>query len=69
MAPLYACPCAVVDPCSEVATVAKCGCFSNQFSGARLAALNGSMEVTVAGVFNVNIISVTDAEAYNIRIH
>ena len=68
MAPLYACPCAA-DSCSEVATVAKCGCFSNQFSGARLVALNGSMEVTIVGVVNVNIISVTGAEAYSICTH
>ena len=63
MAPSYVFPCTLSDSCPEVAaTVAKCGRFSKQFSGVRLAGLNGSTEVTVVGVVNVNIISVTQAE-------
>ena len=63
MAPSYISPCMVFDSCSEVAAaVAKCGRFSNQFSGVRLAGLNGSVEVTVVGVVSVNTISVTGAE-------
>ena len=60
-APSYVC--VVPDSCSElVATVAKCGLFSNQFSGVRLAGLNGSMEVTAVGVVIVNSISVIEAK-------
>ena len=55
----------VPDSCSElVATVAKCGRFSNQFSGVRLAGLNGSKEVTALGVVIVNSISVIEATKY-----
>lgn len=69
MEPSYDCP-SLLDSCSEaVATVAKCSRLSNQFSGMRLAGLNGSMEVTVAGVVSVNSISDMGAEDMCTHMH